>query len=79
MERHNYNAKKIVEFLENSNKIEKVIYPGLRSHEQHNLAKDQMQGYGGIVSFYLKANMSQTSRFLESCNIFSLAGCFRRS
>ena len=73
MERHNYNAKKIAEFLENSNKIEKVIYPGLRSHEQHNLAKDQMQGYGGIVSFYLKANMSQTKKFLENCNIFSLA------
>ena len=73
MERHNYNAKKIAEFLESSNKIEKVIYPGLRSHEQHNLAKDQMQGYGGIVSFYLKANMSQTKKFLESCNIFSLA------
>ena len=73
MERHNYNAKNIAEFLESSNKIEKVIYPGLRSHEQHNLAKDQMQGYGGIVSFYLKANMSQTKRFLESCNIFSLA------
>ena len=73
MERHNYNAKKIAEFLESSNKIEKVIYPGLRSHEQHNLAKDQMQGYGGIVSFYLKANMSQTKKFLENCNIFSLA------
>ncbi len=73
MERHNYNAKKIAEFLESSNKIEKVIYPGLTSHEQHSLAKKQMQGYGGIVSFYLKANIVQTKSFLENCQIFSLA------
>ena len=73
MERHNYNAKKIAEFLESSNKIEKVIYPGLTSHEQHSLAKKQMQGYGGIISFYLKANIVQTKSFLENCQIFSLA------
>ena len=73
MERHNYNAKKIAEFLESNNKIEKVIYPGLTSHEQHSLAKKQMQGYGGIVSFYLKANIVQTKSFLENCQIFSLA------
>ena len=46
MERHNYNANKIAEFLESNNKIEKVIYPGLASHEQHSLAKKQMQGFG---------------------------------
>ena len=73
MERHNYNAKKIAEFLESNNKIEKVIYPGLTSHEQHSLAKKQMQGFGGIVSFYLKANIVQTKSFLENCQIFSLA------
>lgn len=73
MERHNYNAKKIAEFLESSNKIEKVIYPGLESHEQYSLAKKQMKGYGGIVSFYLKADMQKTKAFLENCQIFSLA------
>ncbi len=73
MERHNYNANKIAEFLESNNKIEKVIYPGLTSHEQHSLAKKQMQGFGGIVSFYLKANIVQTKSFLENCQIFSLA------
>ena len=73
MERHNYNANKIAEFLESNNKIEKVIYPGLTSHEQHSLAKKQMQGYGGIISFYLKANIVQTKSFLENCQIFSLA------
>ncbi len=73
MERHNYNAKKIAEFLESSSNVERVIYPGLVSHEQHSLAKEQMKGYGGIVSFYLKANMDQTKTFLENCKIFSLA------
>ena len=73
MERHNYNAKKIAEFLESNNKIEKVIYPGLESHEQHSLAKKQMKGYGGIVSFYIKADMNKTKAFLENCQIFSLA------
>ena len=73
MERHNYNAKKIAEFLESNNKIEKVIYPGLESHEQYSLAKKQMKGYGGIVSFYIKADMNKTKAFLENCQIFSLA------
>ena len=70
MERHNYNAKKIAEFLESNNKIEKVIYPGLESHEQYSLAKKQMKGYGGIVSFYIKADMNKTKAFLENCQIF---------
>ena len=63
MERHNYNGKKIAEFLESNNKIEKVIYPGLESHEQYSLAKKQMKGYGGIVSFYIKADMNKTKAF----------------
>ena len=47
---------KLSKFLENHKAIEKVIYPGLKSHDQHNLAKQQMHGFGGIVSFYLKAD-----------------------
>ena len=78
MERHNYNAIKIAEFLEKSNKVEKVIYPGLKSHDQHDLAKEQMHGYGGIISFYLKADMKQTKVFLENCNIFSFSRVLRR-
>ena len=70
MERHNYNAKKIAEFLESNNKIEKVIYPGLM-HEQYSLAKKQMKCYGGIVSFYIKADINKTKAFLENCQIFS--------
>lgn len=73
MERHNFNAIKIAEFLEQNKKVEKVIYPGLESHPQHELAKKQMEGFGGIISFYLKADINQTKIFLENCNIFSLA------
>ncbi len=73
MERHNFNAKNIAEFLEKNNKIEKVIYPGLESHSQYSLAQQQMEGFGGIISFYLKADIAKTKVFLESCQIFSLA------
>tara|TARA_B100001248_G_scaffold245582_1_gene215534 strand:- start:642 stop:1808 length:1167 start_codon:yes stop_codon:yes gene_type:complete len=73
MERHNFNAKMIAEFLEKNSSVEKVIYPGLNSHSQHMLAKKQMNGFGGIISFYLKADINKTKAFLENCNIFSLA------
>ena len=73
MERHNFNAKKLAEFLEKNDKIEKVIYPGLESHSQHKLAKTQMNGFGGIISFYLKTDIEKTKLFLENCQIFSLA------
>ena len=73
MERHNFNAKMIAEFLEKNSSVEKVIYPGLKSHSQHMLAKKQMNGFGGIISFYLKADINKTKAFLENCNIFSLA------
>ncbi len=73
MERHNFNAKMIAEFLEKNSSVEKVIYPGLESHSQHMLAKKQMNGFGGIISFYLKADINKTKAFLENCNIFSLA------
>ena len=73
MERHNFNAKMIAEFLEKNSSVEKVIYPGLKSYSQHMLAKKQMNGFGGIISFYLKADINKTKAFLENCNIFSLA------
>ncbi len=73
MERHNYNAKNIAEFLESNSNVDKVIYPGLKSHPQHSLAEKQMNGYGGIISFYLKADIKKTKTFLENCKIFALA------
>ena len=73
IEKHNYNAMKVAEFLETSPLVDNVIYPGLESFSQHELAKSQMDGFGGIVSFYIKGDLSMTKTFLEKCEIFSLA------
>ncbi|MCB0343385.1 MAG: cystathionine gamma-synthase [Pseudobdellovibrionaceae bacterium] len=73
MRAHQENAIAIAQFLEGHPKIEKVIYPGLASHPQHGLAKEQMSGYGGMISAYLKGGLSEARAFLEKVKIFSLA------
>ncbi|HHT9116051.1 MAG: cystathionine gamma-synthase [Planctomycetes bacterium] len=73
MERHAENAIKIAQFLENHPKVRKVLYPGLKSHPQHELAKKQMTGFGGIVTFFIKGGLEAARRFLERVKIFSLA------
>src|SRR5690606_4226999 len=49
------------------------IYPGLKSHPQHNIAKKQMSGYGGMISIYIKGGMKETKSFLKKLKIFKLA------
>ncbi len=73
MKAHQQNAMAIAEFLENHNKVEKVIYPGLKSHPQHSLAKEQMLGMGGMITFYIKGGLTAARTFLENVNVFSLA------
>lgn len=73
MERHAGNALKIAQFLENHPKVRKVIYPGLSSHPQHELAKKQMTGFGGIVTFFIKGGLEAARKFLERVTVFSLA------
>ena len=73
MERHNENALKIAEFLDISKYTKKVIYPGLPNFSQYQLAKSQMEGFGGIVSFYLNGDLEMTKKFLENCRVFALA------
>ena len=73
MERHCSNAKEIANFLESHKAIEKVIYPGLASHPQHEIAKKQMKGFGGMISVVLKGGLDSATRFLEKTKIFSLA------
>ena len=73
MRAHESNALKVSEFLENHNQVEKVLYPGLKSHPQHNLAKDQMTGFGGMITFYIKGGLEKARSFLERVEIFSLA------
>ena len=73
MERHSENAMKVARYLEAHEKVERVIYPGLESHPQHELAKRQMSGFGGMISFDLKGGLDEANRFLTSLNIFTLA------
>jgi len=73
MERHCTNALKIARWFETRSDVARVIYPGLESHPQHALAKEQMRVYGGIVTVVLKRDLSGTRRFLERCRLFTLA------
>ena len=73
MERHCSSAQTIASYLESHDSIEKVIYPGLTSHPQHEIAKKQMNGFGGMISVVLKGGLSSATRFLERTNLFSLA------
>lgn len=73
MERHAQNAMQIARFLESHPKIEKVIYPGLESHPQHSLARKQMSGFGGMITFFIRGGLSEARSFLEKVRIFALA------
>ena len=73
MKAHCENAIIIAEFLENHQKVEKLIYPGLKSFRQHQLAMKQMKGYGGMITFFLKGEITEAKRFLENTKLFSLA------
>ncbi len=73
MRQHCQSAMQIAEFLEGHEKVDKVYYPGLASHPQHELAKTQMNGFGGMVSAVLKGGLSESTKFLENCHLFALA------
>lgn len=73
MQRHCENAQQIAGWLEARRDIEKVYYPGLASHKQHALARRQMHGGGGMISAVLKGGEARARRFLERCELFTLA------
>ena len=73
MERHNSNAMLISEFLNNHPKVKTVRYPGLKLDPNHEVAKSQMNGYGGIISIELDTDLNGTLKFLENIKIFTLA------
>ena len=73
MERHCTSALRIAEFLEAHPQVDGVIYPGLTSHRQHELAKRQMRGFGGIITARIKGGLEGATRFLERCQLFTLA------
>lgn len=73
MRAHEENALNIANFLNKHPKVEKVIYPGLESHPQHELAKSQMNGYGGMLSLYIKGGLLESNKFLKQLSLFTLA------
>ncbi len=73
MKAHCENALALAQWLETHPAIEKAIYPGLKSHPQHELAGRQMQGYGGIVSIVLKGGFDAARKLCESTKLFTLA------
>ncbi|MCS0583752.1 PLP-dependent aspartate aminotransferase family protein [Massilia pinisoli] len=73
IERSNANALDLAQWLSSEPKVRHVYYPGLASHPQHELARRQMHGYGGIISIDLDTDLAGARRFLEKCEIFTLA------
>jgi cystathionine gamma-lyase len=73
MERHCRSAAAVAAWLENDDRVERVLFPGLESHPQHELAKAQMSEFGGIVTFFIKGELADARRFLENCEVFALA------
>ncbi|MGF7117792.1 trans-sulfuration enzyme family protein [Methanobacterium oryzae] len=70
MDKHAANALEVAEYLLDHPKVDEVFYPGLPSHKGHDIAKKQMKGFGGVVSFKLKGDVK---KFLNGLNLFSLA------
>lgn len=73
MQRHEENAHKIAEYLSKHREVEKVIYPGLESHPGHKIAREQMSGFGGMISFVVKGGLEKAKRVVEATKIFALA------
>ena len=72
MERHCSNAQKVAEFLESHPAVSRVWYPGLPSHPDHELAKKQMTGFGGMISFELKGGLGAGKRMMNRVQFATL-------
>ncbi|MDH5402352.1 MAG: aminotransferase class I/II-fold pyridoxal phosphate-dependent enzyme, partial [Candidatus Heimdallarchaeota archaeon] len=73
MERHNKNALSVAKYLEDHDKVSKVYYPGLASHPQHQLAKSQMNGFGGMIAFEVNGGLEAGKTVIENLNLITLA------
>ncbi len=73
MERHASNAQAVAEFLESHPQVEKITYPGLKSHPQYGVAKEQMDGFSGMISFELKGGISAGTTVMNNVKLCSLA------
>lgn len=73
MQKHAENAQAIAEYLETDKHVQEVIYPGLKSHPSHELAKRQQSGFGGMISFRVRGNIDNVNKILNALKIFTLA------
>lgn len=73
MERHCENGKEIAHYLKSHPKVEKVYWPGFEDHPNHDIAKKQMRGFGGMISFVFKGSKEETFKMASSFKVFSLA------
>jgi len=74
MEKHCENGAKVARFLESHPRVDKVYWPGLEGHENHNVAKEQMRGFGGMISFTLIGNkLEDALGFVKKVKLFALA------
>ncbi len=73
MREHQANGMKVANALITNPRIEKVIYPGLESHPQHELYKSQMKGFGGMIAFYIKGDLQAATTFMQSLKLITLA------
>ncbi|XP_044169451.1 cystathionine gamma-lyase-like [Acropora millepora] len=73
MRQHQINALAVARFLEKNPRVQRVIYPGLESYPQLELAKKQMTGFGGMVTFFIKGDLENSKQFFKASKLFTLA------
>ena len=73
MRQHNESGMRIAQWLTAHGQIEKVYYPGLASHPQSDLAEEQMEGFGGMISIVVKGGLKKASAFMQNLKLFALA------
>jgi cystathionine gamma-synthase len=73
VERQNRTALQLAEWLEGHRRVRRVFYPGLPSHPDHAVAREQMKGFGGVVSFLVEGGLREASRFVDACKLATIA------
>ena len=73
VERQNGTAQEVAQWLESQRGVRRVFYPGLPSHPDHAVAREQMKGFGGVVSFLLEGGLREASRFVDACKLATIA------
>ena len=73
VEQQNRTALQVAEWLEKHRRVRRVFYPGLASHPDHAIAREQMKGFGGVVSFLVDGGLRDASRFVDACKLATIA------